>query len=247
MKGVTVRCFCTGVPHLSAISWASLGSGEPEEGVSSLFTQCPALFSNSKPSLSKNSLSQTQRSIHRPAHPQVTAELRRRKRDNTNWRLLEQARSQPANHRHSCIQKSRPSSTGGLDDRVAHSSHSLLDNLVPVKCGRIPNLNPKTYKLTARTLWFHVLGCGLAPYLRTLASCELSKSAFVYALFQPASGHSLKSHFQRLKQYLPCVDHQETTSVESRKQPAAGSLCYDFCLFFNFHDSRSRPGATKFA
>ncbi|MEQ2308344.1 hypothetical protein AMECASPLE_027350 [Ameca splendens] len=35
IQGVMGRCFCTGVPNLRAISWASLGSGEPEEGVSS--------------------------------------------------------------------------------------------------------------------------------------------------------------------------------------------------------------------
>ncbi|MED6268839.1 hypothetical protein CHARACLAT_026680 [Characodon lateralis] len=64
----------------------------------------PALFFNSKPSLSKNSLSLTQGSIHLPVHPpmspRVTAEIRCRKKDNTNWRLLEQACSQPANHSH---------------------------------------------------------------------------------------------------------------------------------------------------
>ncbi|MEQ2234968.1 hypothetical protein ILYODFUR_036826 [Ilyodon furcidens] len=34
---------------------------------------------------------------------------------------------------------------------------------------------------------------------------------------------------------------------QSRKQPAAGSLCYDFHLFFGLHDSRSRSGAMTFA
>ncbi|MEQ2189718.1 hypothetical protein GOODEAATRI_028189 [Goodea atripinnis] len=34
---------------------------------------------------------------------------------------------------------------------------------------------------------------------------------------------------------------------QSRKQPAAGSLCYDFCLFFDLHDSRTHPSAMTFA
>ncbi|KAK5606311.1 hypothetical protein CRENBAI_023703 [Crenichthys baileyi] len=34
---------------------------------------------------------------------------------------------------------------------------------------------------------------------------------------------------------------------QSRKQPAAGSLCYDLCLFFDLHDSRSHSGAMTFA
>ncbi|MEQ2244442.1 hypothetical protein ILYODFUR_017166 [Ilyodon furcidens] len=34
---------------------------------------------------------------------------------------------------------------------------------------------------------------------------------------------------------------------QSRKQPAAGSLCYDFRLFFGLHDSCSCPGAMTFA
>ncbi|KAK5607728.1 hypothetical protein CRENBAI_013239, partial [Crenichthys baileyi] len=36
-------------------------------------------------------------------------------------------------------------------------------------------------------------------------------------------------------------------SVDSRKQPAAGSLCYDFCLFFGLHDFRSHPVPVKLA
>ncbi|MEQ2185339.1 hypothetical protein GOODEAATRI_017221 [Goodea atripinnis] len=34
---------------------------------------------------------------------------------------------------------------------------------------------------------------------------------------------------------------------QSCKQPAAGSLCYDFRLFFSLHDSRSHNGAMTFA
>ncbi|MEQ2313049.1 hypothetical protein AMECASPLE_037604 [Ameca splendens] len=64
----------------------------------------PALFSNSKPSLSKNSPSLTPRSIHLPVHPPTSSSSHSgallQKMENTNWKLLELIRSLPANHTH---------------------------------------------------------------------------------------------------------------------------------------------------
>ncbi|MED6256109.1 hypothetical protein ATANTOWER_020074, partial [Ataeniobius toweri] len=64
----------------------------------------PALFSNSKPSLSKNSPSLTQRSIHLPVHPPTSSSSHSgaslQKKGEHKLEISGTNRSLPANHRH---------------------------------------------------------------------------------------------------------------------------------------------------